>query len=60
MTEFVIYIMMENGKESDYRRKFLKNIQKNNRTLIFQPKCGLFLRYFYLPMISAKSTLRFS
>ena len=60
MTEFVIYTMMENGKESGYRRKFLKNIQKNNRTLTSQPKCGLFLRYFYLPMISDKSTLRFS
>ena len=54
MTEFVIYTMMENGKESGYRRKFLKNIQKNNRTLIPQLKCGLFLRYFYLPMIFAK------
>ena len=60
MTEFVIYTMMENGKESGYRRKFLKNIQKNNRTLIPQLKCGLFLRYFYLLMISDKSTLRFS
>ena len=28
MTEFVIYSMMENGKESGYRRKFLKNILK--------------------------------
>lgn len=60
MTEFVIYTMMGNGKESDYRHKRLKNMLKNNRTLIPQPKCGLFLRYFYLPMISAKSTLRFS
>ncbi len=60
MTEFVIYSMMENGKESGYRLKFLENIRKYNRTLISQPKCGLFLHYFYLPMISDKSTLRFS
>lgn len=60
MTEFVIYTMRENGKESGYRRKFLQKHVKINRTLTPQPKCGLFLRYFYLPMISAKSTLRFS
>ena len=48
------------GKGAFIAIGLLKTFKKNNRTLIPQPKCGLFLRYFYLPMISAKSTLRFS
>jgi len=34
MIEFVIYSMMENGKEGGYRRKFLKNIQKTTALFV--------------------------
>ena len=34
MTEFVIYTMMGNGKESGYRRKFLKTWKKTTALFV--------------------------
>ena len=60
MTEFVIYTMRVNGKESGYRRKFLQKYVKKQPHFDLVTKVRLIFTLFYLPMISAKSTLRFS
>ena len=46
MTEFVIYTMMENGKESGYRRKLFKNIIKKQPHFDFSTKVRLIFTLF--------------
>ena len=46
MTEFVIYSMMENGKESGYRRKFLQKHAKKQPHFDFSTKVRLIFTLF--------------
>ena len=46
MTEFVIYTMRENGRESGYRRKVLKNILKKQPHFDFSTKVRLVFTLF--------------